>query len=256
MNDFILDIEVKVTAKPVNAKVGTTQRGPYERNLFVVRESVKKSYTGYKGDIATMVANAVKPLSRQWVLSEDTPPVINYVAAPSDVLTTTATLNANVTDGPVTGFATSGMALVVAATAGTVTRPSGSWIDDGFREGMEVTFANFTNGGNNAAFVIASLTDTVITVVDSTGMVDETGGGDETATIGSETGVFFEWGSDPENLTLQPAEESPINGETATAVSCDLTGLTANTQYYYRVGIVAKNVVVRTQLKTFTTAAS
>ena len=240
MQDFILDIEVKVTAKPVNAKVGTTQRGPYERNLFVVRESVKKSYTGLKGDIATMAANAVKPISQQWPLG---------VAPP-------ATLNANVTDGPVTGFATAAAALVVAATAGTITRPAGSWLDDGFREGMEVTFADFTNAGNNAAFVIASLTDTVITVVDNTGLVDETGGGDETATIGSETGVFVEWGSDKAALTLQPAEESPISSETATAVTCDLTSLTAETQYYYRWGVAAKGVVVRSQLKTFTTPAA
>ena len=252
MNDFILDIEVKVTAKPVNAKVGTTQRGPYERNLFVVRESVKKSYVGDKADIAIMVVDAIKPLSQQWPLGV-APPVINYVAAPSSLLATSATLNANVTDGPVTGFATAAAALVVLATAGTITRPEGSWLDDGYRVGMEVTFAGFTNGGNNAAFVIGELTDTVITVVDNTGLVNETGGGDETATIGSETGVFVEWGSDPDALTLQPAEESPISGETATAVTCDLTGLTAETQYYYRWGIAAKGVVVRTQLKTFTT---
>jgi len=255
MQDFILDIEVKVTAKPVNAKVGTTQRGPYERNLFVVRESVKKSYTGLKGDIATMAANAVKPISQQWPLGV-APPAINTITGANPLAATTATLNANVTDGPVTGFATAAAALVVAATAGTITRPAGSWLDDGFREGMEVTFADFTNAGNNAAFVIASLTDTVITVVDNTGLVDETGGGDETATIGSETGVFVEWGSDKAALTLQPAEESPISSETATAVTCDLTSLTAETQYYYRWGVAAKGVVVRSQLKTFTTPAA
>lgn len=255
MQDFILDIEVKVTAKPVNAKVGTTQRGPYERNLFVVRESSKVSYTGLKGDIAGLVSNAVKPISRQWQLGE-TPPTINGVQAPTSVTATGATLNANITDGVVATFATIAAALVVAATAGTITRPSGDFLADGFREGMSIDTTGFTNAGNNSTWVIKSVTATVITVVTSTGMVDETGGGNEVVTNAGDTGVFFEYGSNPQALVLQAADESPLSGATATAVTGVLTGLTASTQYYYRVGATAKGVVVRTQLKTFTTPAT
>lgn len=254
MNDFILDIEVKVTAKPVNAKVGTTQRGPYERNLFVVRESVKTSYTGEKGDIATMAANAAKPLTRQWPLGV-TPPEINVVSAPTDLLATTVTLNANVTDGPVS-IASAAAALVVDASESTITRPSGDFLADGFLPGMTITTAGFTEAGNNDTWVIDTVTATVITVVDNTGLVDETGGGNETVAA-SDTGVFVEYGTDKDVLdTRQQAEESPISGETATAVTFDLTSLTAETQYYYRVGIVAAGLTVRNQLKTFTTPAA
>lgn len=255
MQDFILDIEVKVTAKPVNAKVGTNQRGPYERNLFVVRESVKKSYTGEKGDIALMVADAVKPLSRQWQLGE-TPPVINSVGPPSAIAATTATLDANITDGAVATFATTAAALVVVATAGTITRPSGDFLADGFRVGMSIDTTGFTNAGNNSTWVIKSVTALVITVVTITGLVDETGGGNEVVTNAGDTGAFFEWGANKDALVLAPAGESPLSGVTATPVTVDLTGLTASTQYYYRVGATAKGAVVRSQLKTFTTPAT
>lgn len=70
----------------------------------------------------------------------------------------------------------------VVATAGTFTRASGSFLTDGFFVGMSFTGANFTNGGNNAQFTVATVTALVITVVDNTGMVNETGSGDETLT--------------------------------------------------------------------------
>lgn len=72
----------------------------------------------------------------------------------------------------------------VVATGGTFTRLSGSFITDGFRPGMTVVFTGFTNGGNNATKVISTVTATVITVTDTTGLVDETGGGDERARSG------------------------------------------------------------------------
>lgn len=70
----------------------------------------------------------------------------------------------------------------VVATAGTFTRASGSFITDGFEKGCTFTGSGFANGGNNAQFTVLSVTATVITVDDNTGMVDETGSGDEVLT--------------------------------------------------------------------------
>ena len=73
----------------------------------------------------------------------------------------------------------------VVASAGTFTRGSGSFYADGFEKGARFTGANFANGGNNTAFTVDSVSadGLTITVVDNTGMVDETGSGDETLTI-------------------------------------------------------------------------
>lgn len=72
-----------------------------------------------------------------------------------------------------------GIQLDVVASAGTITRGSGSFLDDGFEEDCRFTGSGFTNGGNNATFTVASVTALVITVVNNAGMVDETGSGDE-----------------------------------------------------------------------------
>ena len=70
----------------------------------------------------------------------------------------------------------------VVAAAGTFTRAAGDFIADGFVAGMRFTGSQFTNGGNNAAFTIASVTTTVVTVVNNAGMVNESGGVDEIMT--------------------------------------------------------------------------
>ena len=71
----------------------------------------------------------------------------------------------------------------VVAASGTFTRVGGgSFITEGYEQGARFTGAAFTNGGNNTDFTVDSVTATVITVVDNTGMVNETGGGDETLT--------------------------------------------------------------------------
>lgn len=67
----------------------------------------------------------------------------------------------------------------VVATAGTFTRLSGSFITDGFLPGMGITMTGFANGGNNVTKIIASVTALVITVTNTTGLVNETGSGDE-----------------------------------------------------------------------------
>jgi len=91
MDDFKLNIEVRVTVKPVNLKLGTTQRGPYERNLFVVRESKTSHYVGAKTDVATLAVNAVKVMSRQWALASGEPPTVSANAA-TLILDTIATV--------------------------------------------------------------------------------------------------------------------------------------------------------------------
>lgn len=61
----------------------------------------------------------------------------------------------------------------VVASAKTYTRSTGSWVTDGFKVGDTVTFAGFSNGGNNGAKTIASMSATVLTMSVSTGLVDE-----------------------------------------------------------------------------------
>lgn len=67
----------------------------------------------------------------------------------------------------------------VVAGAGTFTRASGSFVDDGFKVGHSVTFSGFANGGNNATKTITAVTALVITVGDTSGLVNETGSGNE-----------------------------------------------------------------------------
>ena len=74
MDDFKLNIEVKVTVKPVHPQLAGEVATPYERNMFIVRESKTALYHGLKTDIAGFVADAVPVLSRQWALSANEPP--------------------------------------------------------------------------------------------------------------------------------------------------------------------------------------
>lgn len=67
----------------------------------------------------------------------------------------------------------------VTAATGLFTRTTGSYLTDGFMVGQTVVTSGFTNGGNNATKVIRALTATVMTVTDTTGLVDETGNNDE-----------------------------------------------------------------------------
>lgn len=60
------------------------------------------------------------------------------------------------------------------------TRAAGSFITDGFVPGNSITGANFANAGNNATFIISTVSALEIVVTDNTGMVTETGDGDET----------------------------------------------------------------------------
>lgn len=78
----------------------------------------------------------------------------------------------------------------VNATAGTFTRLTGSFITDGFIAGNEFTGSGFANAGNNSSFIISTVTALVITVVSSSGMVTETGSGDEKLTLSAYTTTY------------------------------------------------------------------
>lgn len=94
MADFILDVEVKVTAKPVNPKTGTSRRGPYERNLFVVRESKKVGhYNVAKSAVATLVANGMAAVAQQQALG-NLPPKVVGILPMGTIAATTAQVNA------------------------------------------------------------------------------------------------------------------------------------------------------------------
>jgi hypothetical protein len=94
--------------------------------------------------------------------------------------TDTATFNS--------AHATGTIDIDVDSGAGTFIRiGSGSFTADGFRAGHAFVGSGFVSGGNNASFVIASITTTTIandtiTVVTSTGMVTETGASSEVLT--------------------------------------------------------------------------
>jgi hypothetical protein len=67
----------------------------------------------------------------------------------------------------------------VNATARTFTRASGSFLTDGFVVGDSISTSGFSNAGNNTTKIIESVSATVITVTSGTGLVNETGGGNE-----------------------------------------------------------------------------
>jgi hypothetical protein len=80
MGDFKLDIEVKVTVKPVDPKVGTTQRGPWERNLYIVKENKSTLYHNVdKATVAALIPNAVAAIAEQQALGVKPPKVVGVL---------------------------------------------------------------------------------------------------------------------------------------------------------------------------------
>lgn len=109
-------------------------------------------------------------------------------------------------DEAVQTYGTSGAIQIdVVAAGGTFTRSTGSFLDDGFSPGQSVTFSGFTNGGNNVTKVISTVTATVITVTDNTGLADETGGGDEVVVFDNRNDILVTrvrtWGQNPGEAT-------------------------------------------------------
>lgn len=80
------------------------------------------------------------------------------------------------------GVNTGAITVNVVAAAATFTRTSGSFTTDGFANGDTIVTAGFTNGGNNTTKIISTITGsgTIITVTSGTGLVNESGDGNET----------------------------------------------------------------------------
>ncbi len=74
---------------------------------------------------------------------------------------------------------TTAMTLSIVASAAKIIRVSGSFITDGFVPNNAVTLSGFTNGGNNVAKIISTVSALEVVFTSATGLVDETGGGDE-----------------------------------------------------------------------------
>ena len=110
------------------------------------------------------------------------------------------------------------------SSAGTFTRLAGSFLTNGFVAGQKFLGSGFANGGNNATFEISSISGDglTITVTDSTGMVTETGSGDERVRSG---GVYtfnnltFSGNTyDIENTSTAPVIVQTSNGSNPTTV--------------------------------------
>jgi hypothetical protein len=93
MDDYKLNIEVKVTVKPMSTKVGTAQRGPYERNMFVIQGQTTAKYVGSKTDIATFAEKAGLVATGKQLTGLKMPEVV-AVNPVTNLLTTSAYVNA------------------------------------------------------------------------------------------------------------------------------------------------------------------
>jgi hypothetical protein len=69
--------------------------------------------------------------------------------------------------------------IAVNSGAKTFTRSTGSFLTDHFEPGMTITMTGFTDSGNNTTKVIDTVAATIITVTSGTGLVTESGTGDE-----------------------------------------------------------------------------
>lgn len=77
------------------------------------------------------------------------------------------------------GITTGAQTITVEDVWGTFTRSAWDFVADWFIAGRSFASSWYVNGGNNGTFVIQTVTATVITVTDNTGLVDEAGGWDE-----------------------------------------------------------------------------
>ena len=77
-------------------------------------------------------------------------------------------------------FNDTGTATLSAGSGGALyTRTTGSFVVDKFLSGDKIIISGFSNGGNNGTKVIDTVAATSIKVTSATGMVDESGTGDE-----------------------------------------------------------------------------
>lgn len=162
---------------------GSFQAGPVKVRAVNFIDCFGGSYQfieDFKNDGASVQALSTADPSRNWLdilngSNWSVPVGVEYV----ELLDPGASDRREVTQlgPPDTGSAA--LTINVVAASKTFTRTTGSYLTDGFTVGMTVVTSGFTNGGNNTTKVIASVTATVLTVTDATGLVDETGNNNE-----------------------------------------------------------------------------
>lgn len=133
-------------------------------------ESVKVGRVTLPSTIAYRISPVVAETARRYAIT-----------ATGDGVTETEVAYTSVPDIAIAVADSTAIQINVVAVAKTFTRLTGSFITDGFIPGQIVTVSGFTNGGNNGAKTIATVSALVLTMSVSTGLVDETGGGDERA---------------------------------------------------------------------------
>lgn len=114
------------------------------------------------GGMQMFVGSATSAFKQFYVRGSDTYPYGGWICIPVNPIIETGAITIN-----------------VVAAAGTFTRTTGDFLANGFEPGMTVVFSGFTNGGNNVAKTILTVTTTVITVTSTTGLVNESGNADE-----------------------------------------------------------------------------
>lgn len=92
-------------------------------------------------------------------------------------------------------------AITMSAAGGTYTRASGSFLDDGFRAGMEVVGSGFSNAGNNVTGVVMAVSALTLTV--DQGLVTEASAAGRTLAAGLPSSRMWE------NETFDPTPGTP-----------------------------------------------
>lgn len=96
MADYKLEIELKITAKPLTPKTGLKVRPPFERNKFIVSATaVRYFYGAAKSEIATLVTEAMKIPTTSRAVSTVIPPEVVTLAA-TTITNAAYTLNGTV----------------------------------------------------------------------------------------------------------------------------------------------------------------
>lgn len=100
--DLKLEVEVRVVVKPTNPTLGQEGVGPAERSMNIVKSKESVVYVGETADLTTMVANAMKAVTRKWQMLVAQPPECRTAPA-SSIAAITATLNGSVHPHGVSG---------------------------------------------------------------------------------------------------------------------------------------------------------
>jgi hypothetical protein len=91
----------------------------------------------------------------------------------------TPTPSFSVTQSGAASGITTGAITINVNSSGTFTRTTGDFVADGFKAGRDFAHSGHTSGGNNNTFTALTVTTTVMTVTDATGMVTEAGTGSD-----------------------------------------------------------------------------